>query len=61
MRFEDLIKKPGKPQPLTYAESLEARLKEELEKKPAPKFTAMEWAIMEGGGSLESQKNEPAK
>jgi hypothetical protein len=54
MRFNDLIKKPAKPQkPLTYTESLQAKLDAEMSAKPAPKFTAVEWAIMEGGGSLE--------
>lgn len=54
MRFDDLIKRPAKPQrPLTYTESLEAKLKQELSAKPSPKFTALEWAVMEGGGSLE--------
>jgi hypothetical protein len=54
MRFDDLIKKPAKPQkPLTYTESLQAKLDIEMSAKPTPKFTAVEWAIMEGGGSLE--------
>lgn len=54
MRFDDLIKIPAKPQrPLTYKESLEAKLEQALAEKPTPKFTAVEWAIMEGGGSLE--------
>jgi hypothetical protein len=54
MRFDDLIKKPANPQkPLTYTESLQAKLDVEMSAKPAPKFTALEWAIMEGGGSVE--------
>jgi hypothetical protein len=54
MRFDDLIKTPAKPQrPLTYTESLQAKLDVEMSAKPTPKFTAVEWAIMEGGGSLE--------
>lgn len=54
MRFDDLIKKPAKPQkPLTYTESLQAKLNAEMSVKPTPKFTAVEWAIMEGGGSLD--------
>ena len=57
MRFDDLIKKPAKPQkPLTYTESLQAKLNSEMSKKPVSKFTAVEWAIMEGGGSLEDPK-----
>jgi hypothetical protein len=56
MRFDDLIKQPAKPQkPLSYTESLEAKLKDSMESKPTPKFTALEWAIMEGGGSLETE------
>jgi hypothetical protein len=54
MRFDDLIKKPAKPQkPLTYTESLQAKLDAEMADKPAPKFTALEYAMMEGGHSLE--------
>lgn len=54
MRFDDLIKPPAKKQkPLTYTESLEFKLKQELAAKPVPKYTSLEWAIMEGGGSLE--------
>jgi hypothetical protein len=54
MRFDDLIKKPAKPQKtLTYTESLQVKLDAEMSAKPTPKFTAVEWAIMEGGGSLE--------
>jgi hypothetical protein len=41
--------------PLTYTEELTAKLNEHLVKKPVPKFTAVEWAIMEGGGSIEQQ------
>jgi hypothetical protein len=62
MRFDDLIKKPAKPQkPLTYTESLQAKLDAEMSAKPAPKFTAVEWAIMEGGGSLEEAPIEERK
>jgi hypothetical protein len=32
---------------------LQAKLNAEMSAKPTPKFTAIEWAIMEGGGSLE--------
>lgn len=54
MRLEDLIKRPAKPQrPQTYTESLESKLKLHMAKQPAPKFTALEWAAMEGGHSLE--------
>jgi hypothetical protein len=56
MRFDDFIKKPARKQPvLTYTESLQDKLNQEMAKKPAPKFTALEWAIMEGGGSLETE------
>jgi hypothetical protein len=56
MRFDDLIKKPAKPQkPLTYTESLQAKLDAEMSAKPAPKFTAVEWASMEGGQRLEKK------
>jgi hypothetical protein len=62
MRFDDLIKKPAKPQkPLTYTESLQAKLDAEMSAKPTPKFTAVEWAIMEGGGSLEEDPIEERK
>lgn len=54
MRFDDLIKRPAKVQrPLTYTESLQAKLKKEMAVKPAPKFTALEYAAMEGGHSIE--------
>jgi len=54
MRFDDFTKRPAKPQrPLTYTESLQAKLDASMATKPTPKFTALEWAIMEGGGSLE--------
>ena len=57
MRFEDLINKPVKKQkPLSYTESLEAKLKSHLSQKPTPKFTALEWAAMEGGHSVEGTK-----
>ena len=50
MRFDDLIKKPAKPQkPLTYTESLQAKLDAEM----SSKFTAAEQAITEGGRGLE--------
>jgi hypothetical protein len=56
MRFDDLIKQPAKPQrPQTYNESLEARLKAQMAQKPAPKFTPLEYAMMEGGHSLEKK------
>jgi len=56
MRFDDLIKKPAKPQkPLTYAESLQAKLDTEMSAKPTPKFTALEYAMMEGGHSMEKK------
>ena len=62
MRFDDLIKKTAKPQrPLTYTESLQAKLAAEMSIKPAPKFTAVEWAIMEGGGSLEEAEASDAE
>lgn len=58
MRFDDLIKKPAKPQrPLTYTESLQAKLKQELAVKPTPRYTSLEWAIMEGGNSLDKNEN----
>lgn len=61
MRFDDLTKRPAKVQrPLTYTESLQAKLKQEMAVKPAPRFTALEYAIMEGGGSLED-KNETTR
>ena len=54
MRFDDLIKHPAKKQkPLTYTESLESKLKAQMSTKLEPKFTALQWAIMEGGGSVE--------
>jgi hypothetical protein len=56
MRFDDFTKRPAKPQrPLTYTESLQAKLDASMATKPDPKFTALEWAIMEGGGSLETE------
>jgi len=56
MRFDDLIKKPAKPQkPLTYTESLQAKLDTEMSAKPTPKFTALEYAMMEGGHSMEKK------
>jgi hypothetical protein len=59
MRFDDLIKKPTQSKrPQTYTESLQAKLDAEISVKPAPKFTALEWAIMEGGGSLEESYGE---
>ena len=57
MRFNDLIKHPAIPQrELTYTESLEAKLANQIAVKPTPKFTALEWSIMEGGGSLYTNK-----
>jgi hypothetical protein len=62
MRFDDLIKKPAKPQkPLTYTESLQAKLDAEMSAKPTPKFTALEYAMMEGGHSLEETPIEERK
>ena len=56
MRFDDLIKQPARPQrKQTYNESLEAKLKAQMAVQPTPKFTALEWAVMEGGGSLETE------
>lgn len=56
MRFDDLIRRPAKQQkPLTYTESLQAKLKQELDAKPAPKFTALEYAMMEGGHCLDKK------
>jgi hypothetical protein len=56
MRFNDLIKQPAQPQkPLSYTESLQAKLNASMANKPTPKFTALEWAVMEGGGSLETE------
>lgn len=52
MRFSDLTSRPTKANTPTYLELLENKLKQELAIKPPPKFTALEWAIMEGGGSL---------
>lgn len=57
MRFNDLITRSTKPKPLSYTASLESKLKEEMAIKPSPKFTALEWAIMEGGGSVEEAQN----
>lgn len=56
MRAQDLTSKPQPKKQPTYTEMLEARLRDQLAVKPAPKFTALEWAIMEGGGSLEESK-----
>lgn len=57
MRFTDLLHSNKQPEkPLTYAETLEQRLATELTKSPAPKFTALEWAAMEGGHSVELSK-----
>lgn len=56
MRFDDFIRRPAKSQrSLTYTESLQAKLDAQMTKQPMPKFTALEWAIMEGGGSLETE------
>jgi len=54
MRAED-FKTPKKVKPLTYTESLQAKLDAQLAIKPAPKFTALEYAMMEGGHSLETE------
>jgi hypothetical protein len=55
MRFDDLIKKPAKPQkPLSYTESLQAKLKQEMAAKTTPKYTALEYAMMEGGHSIDN-------
>jgi len=58
MRFDDLIKRPSRQ--LTYTESLQARLAAELAVKPVRKFTELEIAIMEGGGSLEEAEASDA-
>ena len=59
MRFDDLIRRPAKQQkPLTYTESLQAKLNAQMTEKPAPKFTALEYAMMEGGHSLEESYGE---
>jgi hypothetical protein len=56
MRFDDLIKKPAKPQrPLTYNESLEVKLKAQLSTKTASKFTPIEYAMIEDGHRLEKK------
>jgi hypothetical protein len=56
MRFDDLIKQPAKVQrPLTYQENLEVKLKAHMATKPAPKFTPLEYAMMEGGHSLDKK------
>jgi hypothetical protein len=56
MRFDDLTRRPAQPQrPQTYKESLEAKLKQAMATKPAPKFTPLEYAMMEGGHSLEKK------
>lgn len=56
MRFNDLTQQPAKPQrPLTYTESLQDKLKQAMAVKPAPKFTPLEYAMMEGGHSLEKK------
>jgi hypothetical protein len=62
MRFDDLIRRPAKKQkPLSYTESLQAKLASEMAVKPTPKFTALEWSIMEGGGSLEEAEASDAE
>ena len=56
MRFDDFTKRPVQPQsPLTYTESLQAKLDAQMAVKPAPKFTALEYAMMEGGHSVETE------
>jgi hypothetical protein len=62
MRFDDLIKRPSQPKrPLTYTESLQAKLDAQMAVKPAPKFTALEYAMMEGGHSLDETPIEERK
>ena len=59
MRFNDLTKRPAKQQKLlTYTESLQAKLDAQMAVTPAPKFTALEYAMMEGGHSLEESYGE---
>ena len=58
MRFEDLTKRPICP--LTYTESLQAKLAAQMATKPVRKFTPLEIAIMEGGGSLEEAEASDA-
>jgi predicted chitinase len=58
MRFDDLIKQPSRP--LTYTESLQAKLAASLAVKHIRKFTEMEIAIMEGGGSLDEAEASDA-
>ena len=50
---EYLNDRPVIAEALSYTEQLNLKLNEQLSAKPAPKFTAIEWATMEGGGSLE--------
>ena len=43
MRFDDLIRRPAKQQkPLTYTESLQAKLNAQMTEKPAPKLTGQQ-------------------
>ena len=58
MRFDDLIKRPSRP--LTYTESLQAKLAAEMSVKTVRKFTPLEIAIMEGGGSLDEAEASDA-
>lgn len=54
MRIHDITAAPQRPKkPLSYTESLESKLKDQLAVKPAPKYTALEWACMEGGHSVD--------
>ena len=56
MRFDDLIKKPAKPhQPLTYQESLQAKLDAHMIVKPIPKFKTLKYSTTEGRQSLEKK------
>jgi hypothetical protein len=51
MRFNDLTKSKA-PVKLSYTESLQRKLNKCLDNFPSTKFTPLEIAIMEGGGSL---------
>jgi predicted chitinase len=54
MRIHDITARPKTPDtPLSYTESLESKLRAQLSEKPAPKYTALEWACMEGGHSID--------
>ena len=57
MRATDLLFSKTPPaKPLTYTETLEQRLAAERTKAPAPRFTSLEWAAMEGGHSVDLPK-----